>query len=80
MQQTHLLAFLGLCLLFSLLTGRGAAYIKVPVIIGYIITGAFFGPAILHFVGSVQVEQLGFINIITLSLIGFNIGSELRFK
>jgi len=80
MQQTHLLAFIGLCLLFSLLTGRGAAHIKVPIIIGYIITGALFGPAILHFVGSVQVDQLGFINIITLSLIGFNIGSELRFK
>jgi Kef-type K+ transport system membrane component KefB len=79
-QQAHLLSFLGICLLFSLLSGRGANYIKVPVIVGYIITGALFGPAILHFVGNRQVDSLGFINVITLSLIGFNIGSELQFS
>ncbi|MDD2227854.1 MAG: cation:proton antiporter [Candidatus Cloacimonetes bacterium] len=80
MLQTHLLSFLGLCLLFSLLTGKVANYLKVPIIIGYIITGAIFGPGILHFISAYQVEDLSFINLITLSLIGFNIGSELRFK
>jgi Kef-type K+ transport system membrane component KefB len=79
MNPTHILSFLGFCLLFSLLTGRGASLIKVPIIIGYIITGALFGPSILHFVTNADVSQLNFINIITLSLIGFNIGSELRF-
>lgn len=80
MQDVYLLSFMGICLLFSLISGRGANYIKVPVIIGYIITGAIFGPAIIAYVNLNQVESLGFINLITLALIGFNIGSELRFK
>lgn len=79
MPQAHLLSFLGVCLLFSLLAGRGANYAKVPVIIGYIITGAILGPAILRFVNNGQVDSLGIVNVITLSLIGFNIGSELQF-
>ncbi len=80
MDNTLLLSFLGICLLFSILTGRGASYAKIPVIIGYIITGAIFGPSILRYVSNIQIAQLGFINLITLSLIGFNIGSELRFR
>ncbi len=80
MLQIHLLSFLGLCLLVSLLTGRLARFAKVPVIISYIITGAILGPAILGFIGTQSIETLSFINVITLSLIGFNIGSELRFR
>lgn len=80
MQDVHILSFIGICLLFSLLSGRGASYLKVPVIIAYIITGAIFGPAILSYVNSAQIDSLGFINLITLALIGFNIGTELRFK
>lgn len=80
MQQIHLLSFLGICLLFSLLTGRGARFAKLPVIIAYIVTGAILGPAILGYVGIKELDSLGFINVITLCLIGFNIGSELRFR
>jgi Kef-type K+ transport system membrane component KefB len=78
MEQTHILSFLGICLLVSLLTGRGANYIKIPVIVGYIVTGAILGPSILHYVSSLEIDALGFVNLITLSLIGFNIGSELK--
>jgi Kef-type K+ transport system membrane component KefB len=80
MQDIHILSFIGICLLFSLLTGRGANYLKIPVIIAYIITGAIFGPAILAYVSKQEVVSLEFINLITLALIGFNIGSELRLK
>ncbi len=80
MDQIHILAFIGVSLLFSLLTGRGATLIRVPLIIGYIIAGAFLGPAIIGFVGDKQVNSLAFINTLTLSLIGFNVGSELRIK
>lgn len=79
MAETHILSFLGICLLFSLLTGKGASYLKVPIIIGYIITGALLGPSILHYVSTQDTTHLNFINVITLSLIGFNIGSELKF-
>jgi len=80
LNSTHILSFFGVAMLFSILTGRGASYIKVPIIIGYIITGALFGPSILHYVDSIELAQLGFINVLTLALIGFNIGSELRFR
>jgi len=80
LNSTHLLSFFGFCLLFSILTGRGASYLKVPIIVGYIITGALFGPSILHYVSDLELNQLAFVNVITLALIGFNIGSELRFR
>lgn len=80
MLVTHILAFMGLCMLFSLLTGRGAAYAKIPVIIGYIITGALFGPSLIGFVSQTELDSIAFVNLLTLSLIGFNIGSELRFR
>ncbi|PKN78159.1 MAG: hypothetical protein CVU48_09250 [Candidatus Cloacimonetes bacterium HGW-Cloacimonetes-1] len=80
MLLSHILAFFGICLLLSLLTGRGASYLKVPVILGYIVTGALLGPSILHYVSSQNIDSLNYINVITLSLIGFNIGSELKFK
>lgn len=80
MEQVHILAFLGASLLFSLITGRGATLLKVPLIIGYIIAGALLGPAIIGLVSDKQVNSLGFVNTLTLSLIGFNVGSELRFK
>jgi Kef-type K+ transport system membrane component KefB len=80
MQHIHILAFLGASLLLSMLTGRGATLIKVPLIIGYIIAGAILGPAIIGFVSDQQINSLAFINTLTLSLIGFNVGSELRFK
>jgi len=79
MEQVHILAFIGASLLFSLLTGRGATLIRVPLIIGYIIAGAILGPAIIGFVSDKQVNSLAFVNTLTLSLIGFNVGSELRF-
>jgi Kef-type K+ transport system membrane component KefB len=80
MQETFILSFLGVCLLFSILTGRGASLLKVPVIIGYIITGALLGPSILHYISAEGVTKLSFINVLTLTLIGFNVGSELRFR
>lgn len=80
MNSTHILSFFGICLLLSILTGRGASYIKFPIIIGYIITGAILGPPLLHYMTNADLQQLGFINLLTLALIGFNIGSELRFK
>jgi len=78
--STHALSFFGVAILFSILTGRIASYIKFPVIIGYIITGAIFGPSILRYVSTIELSHLGFINVVTLALIGFNIGSELRIR
>jgi len=80
LNSTHILSFFGIALLFSILTGRGASYAKIPVIIGYIITGALFGPSILHYVSHIELTSLGFINVLTLALIGFNIGSELKIR
>lgn len=80
MNSTHILSFFGIAMLFSILTSRVASYAKIPIIIGYIITGALFGPSILHYTSHLELSQLGFINVLTLALIGFNIGSELRFR
>ncbi len=77
----ELLLFLfSISILFSLLCARGVSVAKAPLIVGYIIAGAIMGPAVLNLISKTQIAQLEIISVITLSFIGFGIGSELKFK
>ncbi len=77
--------FLAVSLLLSILTSRGVSLLKAPLLLGYIITGAIVG-IILDLSIPVsnpwqfRVDDYEIINIITLSLIGFGIGTELEYK
>ncbi|MBN1327109.1 MAG: cation:proton antiporter [Candidatus Cloacimonetes bacterium] len=66
--------------MLSLLLGRGVSLIRSPLIVGYILAGAIFGPAVLNLVNEAQIASLDIINLVVLSLIGFGIGGELRFS
>lgn len=70
--------FIGFTILLSVLIERGTSKFKNPAILAYIIAGAIIGPGILGAVSLEQIKILDFVNVITLSLIGFNVGSELR--
>jgi len=77
--------FLAVSLLLSILTSRGVSLLKAPLLLGYIITGAIVG-IILDISIPVsnpwqfRVDDYEIVNIITLSLIGFGIGTELEYK
>lgn len=78
--QYLILIFLGSSIVLSLLLGRGVSLIRSPLIVGYILAGAIFGPAVLNLVNEAQIASLDIINLVVLSLIGFGIGGELRFS
>ena len=75
-----MLLFLGGSILLALLFARGATMLKSPLIVGYIVTGAILGPAILNLISDNQIVSMGMINTITLSFLGFGIGGELRWS
>ncbi|MCK4358744.1 MAG: cation:proton antiporter [Candidatus Cloacimonetes bacterium] len=74
------LLFLGCSIIAALIFSRGATLIKSPLIVGYIVAGAILGPSIIGFISFDQIKSLEIVNIVTLSLIGFGIGGELRWK
>ena len=78
MQNYLILLFIGITILISVLIERGVAKIKSPAILAYILAGAVIGPGAFGLVSLEQVKYFDIINIITLSLIGFNVGTELR--
>lgn len=78
--MSFFLLFLGCSIIAALIFSRGATFIKSPLIVGYIVAGAILGPSIIGFISFEQIKSLEIVNIVTLSLIGFGIGGELRWK
>ena len=74
------LLFLGGSILLALILSSGATLLKTPLIVGYIIAGALLGPDLLGMLSPDQIKSLDIVNLVVLSLIGFGIGGELRFK
>jgi Kef-type K+ transport system membrane component KefB len=74
------LLFLGGSILLALILSRGATLLKTPLIVGYIIAGALLGPDLLGMLNPEQIASLDIVNLVVLSLIGFGIGGELKFK
>lgn len=77
--------FLAVSLLLSILTSRGVSLLKAPLLLGYIITGAIVGLVLdlsipMSNPWQFRVDDYEIVNIITLSLIGFGIGTELEYK
>jgi Kef-type K+ transport system membrane component KefB len=77
MNPTLILLFLGAVLLTSVLIERSTSVIKSPAVLAYLLAGAVLGPAVLKIITIEQVKSFDFVNVICLSLIGFNVGSEL---
>ncbi|MCK9330149.1 MAG: cation:proton antiporter [Candidatus Cloacimonetes bacterium] len=78
MNTNILFIFIGITIIFSILLERGVARFKSPAILAYILAGAIIGPGALGLVQLQDIQVLNFINVLTLALIGFNVGSELR--
>lgn len=80
MEQHLFLGFIGASILISILMAKGVSLFKAPMVLGYIIAGAIIGQAIYLLNIKVQYDTFDLINSITLSLLGFGIGTELKLK
>lgn len=71
--------FLGCSVLLAFYIGQGARFFRLPMIIGYLVTGIVLGPSMLDLLDHKTLEGLSFIIDIGLGLVAFSIGTELDF-
>ncbi|MFA7057701.1 MAG: cation:proton antiporter [Candidatus Cloacimonadales bacterium] len=64
----------------SVLMAKGVSLFKAPMVLGYILAGAVIGQTVYLLNIKIQYDTFDLINSITLSLLGFGIGTELKMK
>ena len=73
------LAIIGLIITLAYLGSKMVQRIGVPQVVGFILVGVLLGSSFLNIVPLSLARELGFISEIALGLIGFDMGSHLRF-
>jgi len=71
---------LGLVTALGVMGGQMARLFKFPSVTGYIITGLFLGPSLLGLVTDPVLDDITPITDFALGLIGFSLGSELKWR
>ena len=80
MSSELFLLFFGFSTLAALIVSKLATVAKFPLVVGYLVAGTLFGPAVFNIITAQQVSSLDVINTLVLSFIGFGVGGELRIK
>jgi len=75
----NILTMIGVVIVGAYIGSKLFNSIGVPQIVGFIITGVAFGPSLFNLIPLELSSELLFISEIALGLIGFDIGSHLRF-
>ncbi|MGM0444403.1 MAG: cation:proton antiporter [Fibrobacterota bacterium] len=76
----NILLLLGTALLAGILGGRLLVLLKMPSVVGYIISGIVIGQTGIHFIDGDTIEMLKPYNYFALGIIGFLIGGELKWE
>lgn len=79
-QSVPITLILGIIIIFGFYVGCSIRKVRLPLIIGYMVTGVILGPSVLNIVNDGYQEHLSFITELTLAIIAFNIGLELNLK
>jgi Kef-type K+ transport system membrane component KefB len=69
---------LGAAAILAFFVGKLANRVRLPAVVGYIITGVVLGPSILEAFDEHLVDKMDIVSDIALALVAFTIGSELR--
>lgn len=77
--EPNILTIIGLVIAVVFLGSRVFQRLGIPQVVGYIITGVILGSSFLNIVPLELTQELTFISEIALGLIGFDMGSHLRF-
>jgi Kef-type K+ transport system membrane component KefB/CBS domain-containing protein len=76
-----LILLIGIAIILGSVGGRVFARLGIPQVVGYIvigIVGIIVGGTLIHVVSPLDIRHLEPVSLIALSIIGFNIGGELR--
>ena len=77
---SNYLATIGLLLISSFIGSKLFQRFGIPQVVGFIVLGVLHGPSFLNVIPLELSNELLFISEIALGLIGFDMGSHLRFK
>ncbi|WDV46218.1 cation:proton antiporter [Clostridiaceae bacterium M8S5] len=69
---------IGIALLIGIVIGKSMNLLKIPAVAGYVITGLIVGISGFNIINDSMINNLSFLSTIALSIIAFNIGSELK--
>jgi Kef-type K+ transport system membrane component KefB len=78
--ELDILSLVGLVVICAYLASKGMQRVGVPQVVGFILVGVLLGSSFLNVVPLALVHELGFISEIALAMIGFDMGSHLRFS
>ncbi|MBN2121340.1 MAG: cation:proton antiporter [Candidatus Omnitrophica bacterium] len=70
--------FLGIAIMLGYIGGKISNKAKFPAVIGYILAGLLLGPSFLNIFKEGFLDKLGLVSDLTLGLVAFSIGTELR--
>jgi len=73
-----ILFFVAIAIIFGFIGGKLAHRIKLPGIVGYLIAGLILGPSVLNVFSTSLLDNLSVFTSLTLSLVAFMIGSQMR--
>ena len=80
MQNLPVFLIVGLFTFGAYVLGNTARLIKLPSIIGFMVTGVFLGPSIINLLSEHAVADLSFLTSLALSFVALSIGLELKFS
>ena len=72
------LFLIGAATILAFFVGKLANRVRLPAVVGYIITGVVLGPSLLKGFDEHLVDKMGIVSDLALALVAFTIGSELR--
>jgi Kef-type K+ transport system membrane component KefB len=78
--EPNIIATLGLLITVTFLGSKLFQWIGIPQVVGFIVMGVLLGTSFLNLVPIELVNELTFISELALGLIGFDMGSHLRFN
>jgi Kef-type K+ transport system membrane component KefB len=77
--ELDILSLIGLVVICAYLASKGMQRIGIPQVVGFIFVGVLLGSSFLNVVPLPLIRELGFVSEIALAMIGFDMGSHLRY-
>jgi len=77
--ELNIITIIGLLIALSFLGSKVFQRLGIPQVVGFIVMGVLMGTSFLNIVPLELVQELTFISEVALGLIGFDMGSHLRF-
>ncbi len=75
----NIIFFLGISVILAFYVGQSVRAVRLPMILGYLLTGIILGPYALGLIDPERLEYLSFVVDVGLGIVAFSIGTELDF-